>query len=170
MAWTCPHCGEKFAQASDGHECAGFKEYRVRGEVPNGGPGKDHDPALTQPLPIPEALRRAFDLVLMASGVRDGFESGIDPRSLHTAIRIYRPKDKFEHVGKSCNITPLDERMHAGRVAQRLLNQACETRLKLPGRWGEGKGTRVRIEALYNAIRALAEAHGIDPCTGSPLK
>lgn len=162
MPWTCSRCRQQFAAENEQHECAGFAEFRIDGEIPNGGPGKDHDPALTQVLAIEDAIRQAVDLTLMVTGARDGFESSIDPRSLHSAIRAYRPKDKFEHVGKATNITDQDEWMHAGRIAQRLLNQALGERLALEGNWASAKAVRTRVEALYKLSRRLAERHGVD--------
>lgn len=160
MPWTCPHCHQQFVASHD--ECKAFPEFRIGDERPHGGPGHDHDPALSQTVPLADAIRHAFDLVLMASGTRDGFESTIDPRALHRAIRVYRPEDKFAHVGKSNSITSLDECMHAGRISQRLINQSLGTRLKLPGNWSSGKKIRERLNALYSTIRALAETHAVD--------
>jgi hypothetical protein len=170
MSWKCPHCATPFAEYADGHECSAYTEYKVGGEIPNGAPGKDHDLAVTRPIAVGEAIRHAFHLVLMASGVRDGYESAIDPRSLYTAIRVYRPKDKFAHVGKPCNITDLDEVIHAGRAAQRLLNQfAVSSRLALPGSWRSHDAARLRVNALYSALRQAAAAHGVDPYTGQAI-
>lgn len=162
MPWTCPDCRQQFATVSHGHEREGFPEFRIGDERPHGGPGKDYDPALSQALPLGDAIRHAFDLVLMATGTRDGFESTIDPRGLHRAIRVYRPEDKFAHVGKSNRITPQDEWMHAGRIAQRLLNQSLGTRLELAGNWSSGDKVRERLNALYSTTRSLAEKHGVD--------
>jgi hypothetical protein len=83
-------------------------------------------------------------------------ESQLDPRALHSAIRAYRPKNKFAHLGKPCNITDLDEAVHAGRVAQRLIGQSFLTRLRLPGGWSSHVKTRQRVEALYNWIKECA--------------
>lgn len=162
MPWTCPRCREPFAFPDESHECAGFPDFRIDGRVPNGAPGKDHAPALPDALSIPEAIRYALDLALMATGVRDGFESSIDPRALHPAIRSYRSSAKFAHLGKATSITGQDERMHAGRIAQRLLVQALGQRLELAGNWGSGKAVRTRVDAIYTLARRLAEEHGLN--------
>lgn len=160
MPSTCPHCHQQFVASHN--ECKAFPEFRIGEEPPHGGPGKDHEPALSQTIPVAEAILQAFNLILMACGTRDGFESTIDPRALHRAIRTYRPEDKFAHLGKSNSITPLDEKMHAGRIAQRLLNQSLGTRLKLPGHWSGGEKIRERLNALYSTTRSLADDHGVD--------
>ena len=169
MTWTCPACRTAFIVENESHECSGDGQYRIGGEIPNGAPGKDHDPALSSPLPLQDAIRHSFDLVLSATGIRDGFESSIDPVLLHKAIRVYRPKNKFEHLGKPCHITDLDERVHAGRIAHRLVNQALAERVKLPGGWNSTVATKARLDALYALIRGLAAKNTLHPLSGEPI-
>ena len=104
--------------------------------------------------------------MLSGTGVRDGHESSIDPRAFHSAIRVYRPKDKFDHVGKTCNITRLDEKDYACRAAERILNQAYGTVQKLPGGRSKEPAITVRLNALYAAIRERANAEKVDLSIG----
>lgn len=171
MPWTCPECRWNFAAVTTNHECPGVEQYTINGQVPDGRDKRPDDfPALPAALPLPEAIKHAFRAVLSATGVRDGYESPIDPHAFHLAIRQYLPSDKHSTRGKSCSVMDLDYRMHAGRVAIRLINQSLPEPLRVSGRWGERKGTAVKLDGIYRAIRQIAAAEGLDPYTGTPVE
>jgi len=169
MVWKCPDCVSPFPFQNDDHDCAGAPDFLIGGEVPNGSGDKNLDfaPALSQPLPIREAIFYAYDFLLAAKQSRGGPRSRISRRSIRKAIRAYYAVDKFKHP--YAKIFELDIHMHAGRVGVRLLNQALGTKHELPGKWGGSDGTNEKISALESWIIKLARDEGIDPRTGQPV-
>jgi hypothetical protein len=132
----------------------GPQPFRIYGFIPDGGPGPDDQPAI--PLNIApawreEILRAARDLILTATGPREGQHSLLQPASFDAAIRTYRPADKFPG-----NITPMDRKMYACRVAHRLMNAISGRRLAVPGSYRSNQDTDVRADGLYRAWKELS--------------
>lgn len=165
MRWQHDDCGGIFPREDYPHPCKGpVAPFLIDGEVANGRDKEPDDaPALSHPLPAAEAIRQAFRVILVATGPRDGFHPSIDRMAFHAAIREYLPADKYmdKDPPKSCNVLDLDYKMHAGRVAQRLLAQSVGTP-HLDGAWGTHDATKKRVDALYAHIRGLASTHGIN--------
>jgi hypothetical protein len=166
MQSQCDDCGTIFPDEDVSHPCKGaLAPFLINGEAPNGRDKEPDDaPALSTALPLKEAIRQAFRVILVATGPRDGFEPTIDRMAFHAAIREYLPADKHmkKIPPKSCSVLDLDYKMHAGRVAQRLVAQSLGSSVDVPGRWGQHELTKVRIDALYAYIRGLASQHGVD--------
>ncbi len=101
-----------------------FAPFTVFGELPNGGPGADTDPPLRAPVgpeQHEDLLRIARDVILVATGPRDGLTSPLDRHAFDAAIRSYMP---LGHYDRSPNqpVSAMDYKMYACRFVHRLLN------------------------------------------------
>lgn len=139
---------------------AGFAPFMVFGELPNGGPGADTDPPLRAPIrpeQHDELLRIARDVILVATGPRDGLSSSLDRHAFDAAIRSYMP---LGHYDRSPNqpISAMDYKMYACRFVHRLLNAIAGRRLKVAGTYQSHLGTNARANALYETLREIIAA------------
>jgi hypothetical protein len=139
---------------------AGFAPFTVSGELPNGGPGADTDPPLRAPLrpeQHEELLRVARDVILVATGPRDGLTSPLDRHAFDAAIRSYMP---LGHYDRSPNqpVSAMDYKMYACRFVHRLLNAVTGRRLKVAGTYQSHLGTNARAHALYETLAEIVAA------------
>ncbi|ACL64503.1 hypothetical protein A2cp1_1158 [Anaeromyxobacter dehalogenans 2CP-1] len=138
----------------------GFAPFTVFGELPNGGPGGDTDPPLRapiQPEQHEELLRIARDVILVATGPRDGLTSPLDRHAFDAAIRSYMP---LGHYDRSPNqpVSAMDYKMYACRFVHRLLNAVTGRRLKVAGTYQSHLGTNARANALYETLVEIVAA------------
>ncbi len=139
---------------------AGFAPFTVFGELPNGGPGGDTDPPLRapiQPEQHEQPLRIARDVILVATGPRDGLTSPLDRHAFDAAIRSYMP---LGHYYRSPNqpVSAMDYKMYACRFVHRLLNAVTGRRLKVAGTYQSHLGTNARANALYETLVEIVAA------------
>jgi hypothetical protein len=129
--------------------------FTILGEVPDGGPGPDTSPALRSPIPssqVDAVLSVARDVILTATGSRDGVASKIDVRLFDPAIRAYMPLGHYERSPDQA-ISVMDYKMYACRVVHRLLNQIAGRRVEVAGAYSSHLATNARANALYEALR-----------------
>ena len=130
----------------------------ILGEAPNGGPGSDTSPCLRTQTPkerIPDVLCAARDIILTATGPRDGAYTSVSTSSFAEGIRSFMPLGHYKRAPNQA-ISDLDDKMFACRVVHRLLNQITGKKISVGGAYNSGLAINARAQALYDALLDVA--------------
>lgn len=140
-----------------------METFTTLGEVPNGAPGPDSARALRAAIPpdrVHEVLRAALEVILTATGPRDGSVSSLNVHQFDQAIRVFMPLGHYDRAPNQ-PIAVMDYKMYACRMVHRLLRQVTGKPVSVGGAYNSHLATNARAHSLYDALLEVAAEHQV---------